>query len=202
MRRLAIENRKARKPHRQSRRPRLAGSGKNAGNVLAWYRDDAGGKLVSSCPFAGRDQECRENRSEKYPDPGAEQAHLDGVANKKNAAERERKAPDPHDPLRAEPLLQRCWRRRRHGYGWCGRGRLGSFGSGRLFDDDRRRLGGLDRSRGSRLRGWSNAWRTGARRFQRCDTALKSPHAVAGTQSHYKSDDGDDRYRQDQKYQK
>ena len=68
-----------------------AGRGENAGNVLAWNGDDTGSDLVPPRPLAGRDQERRENRGEKYPDAGTEQAHLDGVANEKNATERERK---------------------------------------------------------------------------------------------------------------
>ena len=177
-----------------------AGRGENAGDVLAWNGDDTGSDLVPPRPLAGRDQERRENRGEKYPDAGTEQSHLDGVANEENAAERERKAADPDDPLRAEPFLQR--RRRGCGHGRCRRGRLGSFGSGHGFDNDRRRLGGLYRGRGSRLCSLSNTWRTGVRRLQRRDATLKSPHPIAGIQRHHQSDDGDDRYRQDQKYQK
>jgi len=60
----------------------------------------------------------------------------------------------------------------------------------------------LYRGCGSALCGWSNTWLTTARRFQRRDTTLKSPHPIAGIQCHHQSDDGDDRYRQDQKYQK
>src|SRR4029079_9027802 len=70
-------------------------STENARDVLAWNRDDTGSDLLPPRPFAGRDQERRENRGEKYPDAGAEQAHLDRVANEKNAAERQRKSADP-----------------------------------------------------------------------------------------------------------
>ncbi|MGB8638710.1 MAG: hypothetical protein WCD30_11315, partial [Pseudolabrys sp.] len=97
----------------------------------------------------------------------------------------------------AEPFLQRCWRRRRHSR--CGRGRLGNFGSGHGFDNDRRRLSGLYRGRGSRLCSLSNTWRTGVRCLQHRNAMLKSPHPIAGIQRHHQSDDGDDRYCQDQK---
>ena len=173
------------------------GRGENAGNVLLWNGDDTGSDFVPPRPLAGRDQECRENRGEEYSNAGTEQSHLDGVANEKNPTERERKAADPDDPLRAEPFLQRC--RRRCGHGRCGRGRLGNFGSGHGFDNDRRRLGGLYRGRGSRLCSLSNTWRTGVRCLQHRDAMLKSPHPIAGIQRHHQSDDGDDRYCQDQK---
>ena len=104
-----------------------AGCSENAGNVLAWNWDDTGSDLVPPRPLAGRDQERRENRGEKYPDAGTEQSHLDGVANEENAAERERKAADPDDPLRAEPFLQRC---RRAASDTAGAGAAGSGISG------------------------------------------------------------------------
>jgi hypothetical protein len=81
----------------------------------------------------------------------------------------------------------------------CRNGRLGNFGSGHGFDNDRRRLSGLYRGRGSRLCSLSNTWRTGVRCLQHRDAMLKSPHPIAGIQRHHQSDDGDDRYCQDQK---
>ena len=48
----------------------------------------------------------RQQRAERDPDAGADQALLDRVAHQKYAAERERDAADPDDPAGAEPLLE------------------------------------------------------------------------------------------------
>ena len=137
--------------------------GRQAGN--------AGEPLAPARPFAGADQRGRQQRAERDPHAGAEQALLDRVAHEKDAAERERKAADPDRPLRAEALLQAHARRRRsrwrrgwwrrcdrrgggaHRLGFARRGRTrrggrkghGRRGGNRLGDRWRRRRGRLSR---------------------------------------------------------
>jgi hypothetical protein len=60
----------------------------------------------------------------------------------------------------------------------------------------------LYRGNGSGLCRGRNPCRTGSRRFKRRDPIFKPPDAVAGFQRQDQGRDGDDRYRQDQKYQK
>ena len=66
--------------------------------------------------LAGCHQRDAEDGREDQPQFGAENAGLDGVADKENAAQRQRQAADPHCPARAERGLdgwrRRPWRRR------------------------------------------------------------------------------------------
>jgi hypothetical protein len=101
------------------------GGGKDARNVLLWDGSDAGGDFVATRPFARRDQQCGKDSGEENAHAWAEQALLDGEAHEKDAAERQRQAADPDDPLCTEFFFQcggRCWGRR---YGrWRDRGRF------------------------------------------------------------------------------
>jgi hypothetical protein len=83
----------------------------------------AGEPLAAPRPFAGDDEGGGEQRAERDPHGGADEALLDRVAHKENAAERERETTDPDRPLRAQALLEA--HRRRGGRGLCaGRRRL------------------------------------------------------------------------------
>ena len=69
--------------------------------------------LAAPRPFAGRDQRDRQQRAERHPHAGPDQALLDRIAHQEEAAEREREAADPDHPLGAEALLEAHRGRRR-----------------------------------------------------------------------------------------
>ena len=156
------------------------------------------GDFVPPRPFTGGDQKRRENRGEENSDAGTEQSHLDGVANKENAAKRERKPADPDDPLCAEPFLQgrARWRRRGCSRCRCGRLRSSAAATGSTMRAAAQWL--VSGSQAQALRPTRLA--TGSRRLQLNDTKLQPPDAIAGVQRHHQCDDGDNRNRQDQKY--
>jgi hypothetical protein len=70
--------------------------------------------LRATRPFAGGDQNERQQGAEHHPDAGTDEALLDRVAHQKYAAERQRGTTDPNDPAGANPFLEtgRSGRRR------------------------------------------------------------------------------------------
>ena len=92
-----------------------AGRGENARDVGVFGVDRVAADLAPARPFAGRDQRGREQAAEEDAHAGADQAGLDRILHHEDAAERERKSADPHDPARAEALLEAF--RRRRGFG-------------------------------------------------------------------------------------
>ena len=83
-----------------------AGGGENARDVRPRHLGEPGDDLAPARQFAEPDQHERQHRAGDHPQAGPEQALLDRVAHQQDAAERERDAADPDDPLRSEPLLQ------------------------------------------------------------------------------------------------
>ena len=175
--------------------------------------------LAPARPFAGADERGGQQRAERDPHAGAEQALLDRVAHEKDAAERERKAAHPDRPLRAEALLQAHARRRpsRRRSGWWrryGRGggarRLGFAWRGRIRRGGRRghnrRDGNRLGDRGRRRRGWLSR-RTplrharhgrGGRTFERRQPDLDPAQLPAEPDGFHQRGDGHDREGQQQ----
>ena len=124
-----------------------AGRRQDARNMRRRQAGDAGELLAPAGPFAGDDERSREQRAERDPHAGAEQALRDRVAHEKDAAERHREPADPDRPLRAEAFLEAHGRRRglrgRRGRRRWGRGR----GRGRLEFGRRDRRDGFGRGR-------------------------------------------------------
>ncbi|MEY9289354.1 hypothetical protein ABH979_002428 [Bradyrhizobium ottawaense] len=101
-----------RERHRRTR------GGENRRDVGDRQRLDVGNALLAPRPLAGPEQRSCEQATQEHAHAGAEQAGLDRIAHHEEAAERERKAADPHHPAGAELLLE-AGRSGRHGR-WCG----------------------------------------------------------------------------------
>ena len=83
-----------------------AGRGQRAGNMRRRHAGKPGKILLAPGPFAGRDQDKRQQRAEENADARADEALLDRVTHQKDAAERQRDAADPDHPARAEAFLE------------------------------------------------------------------------------------------------
>ena len=69
--------------------------------------------VVPPRPFAGRDHRDRQERAERHPHAGTDQALLDRQPHQEEAAQRQRDAADPDHPLGAEAFLEALLGRRR-----------------------------------------------------------------------------------------
>ena len=120
---------------------------------------DVAADLLAPQPFAGRDQRGGKQAAEEDAHAGPDQAGLDRKLHQEDAAEREREPADPHDPARAEALLEafrgRCgFARRRRG----GRRRVGW----RVYPLGRRHGFGCDKKWFGRPEALAGAGRGGA----------------------------------------
>ncbi len=82
------------------------GGSKDARNMCARQAGQSAELLAAARPFAGDDEREREQRAEDDAHAGAEPSLLDRIAHQEEAAEHERDAADPDDPLSAEALFQ------------------------------------------------------------------------------------------------
>src|SRR5262249_12559332 len=115
---------------------------------------DAGNQFLAARPFAGRDQQQREQPAKGHARAGTEPPLLDGQAQHEKAAAGDGETASPNDPLRAETLFEAWAGPRSSGYrgrgGWFS-GRLrwwGSVGADGLAGDLRRRRSRSDRAFG------------------------------------------------------
>ena len=115
------------------------GGGEDARDMCGWHARKARELVIAARPLAGRDQSGREETAQKNTHARPDQPGLDRELHQENAAERERKPADPHDPARTEALFETLGGRRR-----LGRGRwrqLGSWFVGCGASDDRIKRG-------------------------------------------------------------
>ncbi len=162
--------------------------------------------LGAARPFAGGDEQARQQRAQDDSGAGPEPSLLDRVADEEKAAKGECYAPDPDHPLGAEALLQADMRlgRRRGSFRRDPRLRLmrrlfaftRGFGLRPRKTDGHRRRGQLVQHRRRLVRGEAGEARfdTGQPKFEALQ-ALPRPHRE------HDGDDGRDRNGESEQYQ-